>query len=62
MTSVPFDIPITDDIVYEGNENFMLTIDPSSLPGGGTVVVGSPNQATVTIVDNDRKQFSTFVH
>ena len=52
MTSVPFDIPITDDIVYEGDENFLLTIDPS-LPTG--VSVGTPSQATVTIVDDDRK-------
>ena len=50
---VPFDIPITDDNVYEGDEDFMLTIDPSSLPDD--VDVGSPSQATVTIVDNDRK-------
>ena len=53
MTSVPFDIPITDDVIQEGNENFMLTIDPS-LPT--YVSVGDPGEATVTIVDNDRKQ------
>ena len=57
MTSVPFDIPINDDDIYEGNENFMLTIDPTSLPTGGTIIVGDPDQATVTIVDNDRKPF-----
>ena len=51
MTSVPFDIPINDDMIFEGNENFMLTIDPSSLPDD--VSVGSPGQATVTIVDDD---------
>ena len=54
MTSVPFDIPITDDIIFEGNENFTLTIDPS-LPTG--VSVGTPDEATVTIVDDDRKKF-----
>ena len=51
VTSVPFDIPINDDMIFEGNENFMLTIDPSSLPDD--VNVGSPGQATVTIVDDD---------
>ena len=55
MTSVPFDISITDDRILEGNENFMLTIDSSSLPDDGTVVVGNPGQSTVTIVDDDRK-------
>ena len=37
----------------EVNENFTLTVDPSSLPT--CVSVGSPGQATVTIVDNDRR-------
>ena len=53
MTSVPFDIPINDDMVLEGLEDFILTINPSSLPTG--VSVGNPGQATVTIVDDDRK-------
>ena len=51
--SVPFDIPINDDMISEANEDFTLTIDPSSLPTGGTV--GSPGSAVVTIIDNDRK-------
>ena len=41
----------------EGDEDFTLTIDPSSLPDDGTVVVGTPDEATVTIIDDDRKQF-----
>ena len=53
VTSVLFDIPINDDDVFEGNENFTITIDPSSLPTD--VSVGNPGQATVTIVDDDRK-------
>ena len=54
MARVPFEISLTDDTIYEGNENFILTIDPSSLPTG--VTVGSRDQATVTIVDdNDGK-------
>ena len=51
-TSATFDVPITDDSLLEGNENFMLTIDPS-LPTG--VRRGDPSEATVTIVDDDRK-------
>ena len=55
MTMVSFNIPINDDDILEGSESFMLTIDPNSLPSGGTITVGSPDQATVTIVDDDRK-------
>ena len=54
MTSVPFDIPINNDDILEGSENFTLTINPSSLPPTG-VTVGNPGQATVTIVDDDGK-------
>ena len=57
MTSVPFNIPITDDNVYEGNENFTIFINSSSLPAD--VIVESPGQATVTIVDDDRKSYAT---
>ena len=53
MTSVAFDIPINNDMILEGLEDFMLTIDPSSLPTD--VSVGDPGQATVTIVDDDCK-------
>ena len=52
MTRVPFDIPINNDDIYEINENFTLTIDPS-LPTD--VSVGTPDVATVSIVDDDRK-------
>ena len=48
----PFAVPITDDDVLEGNENFNLTINISSLPNR---VVTNPHQATVKIVDNDGK-------
>ena len=51
MIRVPFNIPITDDMILEENEDFTLTINPSSLPTG--VSVGSPKQTTVTIVDNN---------
>ena len=48
-----FDVPINDDNIYEINENFMLTIDGTSLPTG--VTRGSPGEATMTIVNDDSK-------
>ena len=51
VTSVPFNISINDDNIFEDNENFSLTIN-ASLPTG--VMVGNHGQAAVTIVDNDR--------
>ena len=52
-TTATFNVPITDDMILEGDEEFMLTIDSSSLPDG--VTRGDPFEATVTIVDDDRK-------
>ena len=54
QTITTFDIPIIDDIIVEGDENFMLTINETSLPTG--VTRGTPGEATVRIVDDDRKQ------
>ena len=51
VTSAPFSIPINNDYALEDEENFMLTINPSSLPTGVTRSNDS-GQATVTIVDN----------
>ena len=51
--SVSFDVPIVDDKILDGNKNFNLTINASSLPS--RVTVTNPHQATVTIVDNDGK-------
>ena len=53
QTTATFNVPITDDIIVEGNENFMLTINETSLPTDGTR--GTPGEATVTIVDEDCK-------
>ena len=50
---VPFDIPIADDDILEGNENFDIIIVPGSLPDD--VSVGNPGRATVNIIDDDRK-------
>ena len=52
-TRVPFDITINDDSILEGNEDFVVTIIPDTLPDG--VTRGNPFRATVTIVDDDRK-------
>ena len=54
QTTATFDVPINDDNILEDNENFILTINPSSLPSD--VTVGSPGQATVTIGDDDGKK------
>ena len=53
MTVALLPIPINDDDTFEGNENFILTIDSSSLPND--VTVSNPGCATVTIVENDGK-------
>ena len=53
VTRVPFNVTINNDMISEANENFMLTIDPDSLPTGGSV--GIPGSAVVTIIDDDRK-------
>ena len=53
QTTTTLNIPINDDDILEIDENFMLTINQTSLPTD--VTHGNPGQATVTIVDNDRK-------
>ena len=53
QTSVPFDVPINDDDILEGNEDFDLTIIRNTLPDG--VTRGNPASATVTIVDDEGK-------
>ena len=50
QTTVTFEVSINDDMILEGDENFMLTI-VSSL--SDSVTVGNSDQATVMIVDND---------
>ena len=51
ITSISFDVPINNDNIFEGDEEFMLSIDRSSLPTD--VVVG--DSVTVTIIDDDCK-------
>lgn len=52
MIRAEISIQINDDIVFEGNENFTLSIDSSSLPEN--VTLGRP-VVTVTIIDDDRE-------
>lgn len=49
LTPQTFTVPITDDTVIEPNETVNLTL---SNPAGGAVV-GTPDAAVLTIVDND---------
>ena len=53
VTMVAFNVPITDDMILEGDRNFMLTIDETSLPNGMTR--GTPGQTKVIITDEDGK-------
>ena len=48
---IAFDVPVTDDMIFEFDKNFMLTINGISLATG--IMCEIPDQATVTIVDNE---------
>ena len=52
-TTVTFNISINNDDTLEPDEDFVLTIDEILLPTG--VSGGTPAEAMVTIMDNDRK-------
>ena len=56
QTNATFDVPTNDDNILKDNKNFLLTISPSSLPSDVTVV--DPDEATVTIVDDDGKKIT----
>ena len=51
VTMSAFDVPVADDMIFEVDENFMLTINGTSLATGITCKI--PGQATVTIVDDE---------
>lgn len=59
VTIVSFDVLIHDDNTMEGNENFNLSINSSSLPDG--VTVGDPGQVTVIILDDECKYVPGFI-
>lgn len=48
-----YNVSINNDNIIEHNETFTISIVPSSLPNG--VTVATPNQTTVTIIDDDSK-------
>ena len=62
--SVPFNISIIDNNIFEANESFTLTIDSSSLPS--RVPVWRDCMLMITIVDDDGelhiKYVRTYVH
>ena len=53
QTTATFNVSISDNMILESNENFMLTINETSLPTRVTRV--TPGETTVTIVDDDCK-------
>ena len=53
-TTAQFDVAINDDKVLEMDENFILTIDISSLSDR---VMSTNHETTVIIVDNDGKYY-----
>ena len=53
VTFAIFNVSINDDDIIGGNENFTLSVDPSSLPNG--VTVGNPGRTIVIVVNDDCK-------
>ena len=45
-------IPIINDNIREGNENFRVAIDPLSMLG---VIIGTPNASIITIIETTGK-------
>ena len=59
VNSIPVIVGLIDDNTFEGNENFTLTIDPSSLPNN--VMVTEPSKVVVVISDdNDGRSVITY--
>ena len=54
MSSLPVDIFITNDDIFEANESFSLTINSSSLPS--RVFVKPDCVLMITITDNDNSE------
>ena len=52
QTTATFDVPINNDNILECNENFILNINPSSLPTD--ITVGSLGLAIVTIMEEGK--------
>ena len=55
-TIASFDVSVINDNILESDEQFILIIDPSSLPR--SIVVGIIDNSTITILDGEgRKLF-----
>jgi len=59
ITIVSFDISITNDKIFEEDEQFFLTINESLLPSN--VIAVNPIQATVTIGNDGKEVLMSFV-
>ena len=53
-TSKTFTIPITNDVLVEGNETFSVALSNAS----GGALIGTPSSAVITIVEDDLPQVS----
>ena len=53
MVFAKFDVKITNDDIFEGNETFSLHITPLSLHS--QITPGTPLTAIVTIVDDEER-------
>ena len=51
VNSILVIVGLIDDSIFEGNENFTLTIDPSRLPNN--VMVTQPSEVIVVISDDN---------
>ena len=51
VNSTPIVVALINDNIYEGNEDFILTIDSSKL--GNNIIVDQPDEVVVVITDHD---------
>ena len=59
-SSASVKVPIVDDDLFEGDEDFQASLSVSGSPPGLTVSVGERSMATVTIEDNEEKVYVNF--
>lgn len=59
VNSIPVVVGLIDDNIFEGNENFTLTIDSSKLPDSVTVV--QPSEVVVVITDDNDGKYIMYV-
>ena len=54
MTNLTFDIMAIDDLIIEGNEDYMISISNSGSANCADVGLGGSTTVTTTIIDNDQ--------